>query len=99
MKLSNQIYINNKPTHINKKLDVGSLITVTLDFEETCDNIVPTKMILDILYEDDGLLIINKPPFIPIHPSMDHYEDSLSNGVKYYFNSIGLKEKLDQLID
>ena len=31
---------------------------------------------------------------MPIHPSMDHYKDSLSNGVKYYFNSIGLKRKI-----
>jgi len=51
-------------------------------------------MDLDILYEDDGMLIVNKPPFIPVHPSMEHYEDSLSNGVKYYFNSINLKRKI-----
>lgn len=65
-----------------------------MDFEETSDNIIPIKMDLDILYEDDGMLIVNKLPFIPVHPSMDHYKDSLSNGVKYYFNSIGLKRKI-----
>jgi len=51
-------------------------------------------MDLDILYEDDGMLIVNKPPFIPVHPSMEHYEDSLSNGVKYYFDTINLKRKI-----
>jgi len=94
LKNSKQIYLNNKYTIINQELKIGDTISVDLDFEETCDNIVPTKMNLDILYEDDALLIVNKPPFMPVHPSMNHYEDSLSNGIKYYFNSIGLKRKI-----
>ena len=94
LKKNNQIFLNNKTTFVNQKLEIGDKVLVVLDFEETCDNIVPTKMVLDILYEDEGLLIINKPPFVPVHPSMDHYEDSLSNGVKYFFNSIGLKRKI-----
>ena len=94
LKNSKHIYINNVFTHINKKLQIGDMVCCDLEFEETCDNIVPTKMKLDILYEDDAMIIIDKPPFVPIHPSMDHYADSLSNGVKYYFNSIGLKRKI-----
>lgn len=94
LKKSNQIYLNNTTCFINQKITVGDKILVDLDFEETSDNIVPVEMELDILYEDDVLLILNKPPFMPIHPSMDHFEDSLSNGVKYYFNSIGLKRKI-----
>lgn len=94
LKQAKQIYLNNNYAFVNQKLKAGNNILVNLDFEETCDNIVPTKINLDILYEDDGLLIINKPPFLPVHPSMDHYEDSLSNGVKYYFDSIGLKRKI-----
>ena len=94
LKNSKQIYLNNAPTFVNQKLKIGDKISADLDFEETSDNIVPTKIDLDILYEDDGLLIVNKPPFMPVHPSMDHFEDSLSNGIKYYFNSIGLKRKI-----
>lgn len=94
LKKVNQIYLNNIPTFVNKKLEINDKILIDLDFEETSDNIVPTKIDLDILYEDDGLLVINKPPFMPVHPSMDHFKDSLSNGVKYYFDSIGLKRKI-----
>lgn len=94
LKLSDKIFLDNKPTKVYNELNYSNKVSVIIDFEETCDNIVPTKINLDILYEDDGLLIINKPPFIPIHPSMDHYKDSLSNGVKYYFDSIGLKRKI-----
>lgn len=94
LKNSKQIYLNNESTHINQKLKLNDIICVNLDFEEESDNIVPTKMNLNILYEDEALLIIDKPPFMPVHPSMDHYEDSLSNGIKYYFNTIGLKRKI-----
>ena len=40
------------------------------------------------------MLIVDKPAGIPVHPSILHYEDSLSNGVKYYFEKIGLKKKI-----
>ena len=94
LKQAKQIYLNDNYTFVNQKLRIGDKVLIDLDFEETCDNIVPTKMDLDILYEDDSMLIINKPPFMTVHPSMDHYEDSLSNGVKYYFDSIDLKRKI-----
>ena len=51
-------------------------------------------MDLNILYEDDSLLILNKPSNIPVHPSILHFSTSLSNGVKYYFNSINLHRKI-----
>ena len=51
-------------------------------------------MNLDIVFEDDALLIINKPAHMPAHPSMDHFEDSLSNGIRFYFDKIGLKKKI-----
>ena len=63
-------------------------------FGEDNSNIVPTKMNLDIIYEDDAYIVINKPSGIPVHPSMLHYENSLSNGLKYYFDSIRLKKKI-----
>jgi 23S rRNA pseudouridine1911/1915/1917 synthase len=51
-------------------------------------------MSLKILYEDDFLLILNKPAGLAIHPSITHYEDSLSNGVKFYFEKNKLQIKI-----
>ena len=51
-------------------------------------------MHLDIVYEDEHLLAINKPAGIAVHPSILHFDDSLSNGVRFYFDSIGLKKKI-----
>ena len=74
-----------------KELD---LITIDFNYDEDNSNILPTKMDLQIIYEDEWLLIVNKPAGIAIHPSLLHYTDSLSNGVRYYFDLIGLKKKI-----
>ncbi len=94
LKREKQIYMHGEPTHVKKELVPGDVVSVDISFTEESENIVPTKISLDVLYEDDGLLIINKGPNTPVHPSINHYEDTLSNGVKYYFESIGLKRKI-----
>ncbi|MCI8481660.1 MAG: RluA family pseudouridine synthase [Clostridia bacterium] len=94
LKANQKIYRNSQVACVNQTIIKEDMIEVLLDIEEDNSNIISTKMDLSILYEDDGLLILNKPPFLPIHPSRMHYEDSLSNGVKYYFEQIGLKKKI-----
>ena len=88
------IKVNDNNCYIDFKIKSGDIITVAIDFIEESENIVPTKMKLNIIYEDSYMLIINKPPFLAVHPSHLHYEDTLSNGVKYYFDTIGLKRKI-----
>lgn len=94
LKRNNKIYLNENLAFVWSPISVGDKICVLIDFEEDSSNIVPAPIILDILYEDDSLLIVNKPPFMPVHPSALHYTDSLSNGVKYYFNSIDINKKI-----
>lgn len=72
----------------------GDILTIDFSYKEDNSNIVPTKMDLDIIFEDDWFLVINKPAGIAIHPSILHYSDSLCNGVRFYFDSIGLKKKI-----
>lgn len=88
------LYNNDKITNLNILARLNSTVTVDLNFEEDNNNIVPIKMDLKIIYEDEALLIIDKPAEIPVHPSILHYTNSLSNGVKYYFDSINLKKKI-----
>lgn len=94
LKKNNKIYVNGILSNISSSLSFGDIVEVLIDFEEDNSNIIPTKMNLDIIYEDDAYLIVNKPARIPIHPSMEHFTDSLSNGIKYYFDLIGLKKKI-----
>lgn len=94
LKTNNKIFLNGSPVGIKNPVNCGDIIEIYLDFEEDNTNIIPVKIDLNIIYEDDFMLIINKPAGIPIHPSMLHYTDSLSNGVRYYFDAINLHKKI-----
>lgn len=90
----NKIELNHKPCDTRKTGTFGDTITINFDYEEDNSNIIPTKMNLNIIFEDNWLLVVNKPAGIAIHPSVLHYSDSLCNGIKFYFDKIGLKKKI-----
>lgn len=94
LKKANKIYLNDLPTYTKKSVTMGDTVSVLIDFEEDNSNIVASNIPLNIIYEDDYLLVINKPANIAIHPSILHFDNSLSNGVKFYFDKLGLKKKI-----
>lgn len=94
LKKLDRIYLNGNVTSANHLVLENDLIECYLDYKEDNSNIVPTEMPLNIIYEDEAYIVVNKPAGIPVHPSMDHYADSLSNGIAFYFNQIGLKKKI-----
>lgn len=94
LKQNKLIYLNDKEIFLDKIISVGDIVKCKIDFNESSENIVPVKMNLNIIYEDDYFLVIDKPCNMAVHPSILHYSNSLSNGVKYYFDSIGLNRKL-----
>lgn len=94
IKKENAIFLNNVPACLWNTVCIGDKITLSLSYPEDNSNIIPKQMPLDIVYEDECYLVINKPAGIPVHPSMSHYEDSLSSGVRYYFDTIGLNKKI-----
>ena len=99
-RLINKLIKNKKVTVNGYFLDtrnvpnIGDKIIIDFSYEEDNSNIVPKEMNLDILYEDEWMLVINKPSGIAVHPSILHFNDSLSNGVRFYFDKIGLKKKI-----
>ena len=85
LKQEKQIFKNGEISNINSTISKDDKIVTIIDFNEKSENIVSTEMPLEIIFEDDCMLILNKPARLPIHPSILHFEDSLSNGVKAYF--------------
>ena len=73
---------NGKPAKKNDKLVIGDEIAVTIPEPKAVD-IAPTEMALDIVYEDDDLLVINKPKGLVVHPAAGHQDDTLVNGLLY----------------
>lgn len=91
LKKYNQIYCNGKTCFTNHIVNINDIVCINIDFEEELnDNIVASKYDLDILYEDDCLLIVNKPANMATHPSMLHFDNTLSNHVKHYYIEKGI---------
>ena len=91
----NHLYLNGSHCSVNSTVQPGDIVCVDFNYNEDNSNIVFNPQIkLDILYEDELYIIINKPSNMPVHPSMEHYTYSLSNGVKTYFDSIHLHKKI-----
>lgn len=88
-KMPNNIVIDGEWVHMNRKLASGEVLTVNISEEESSEKIPAIEMPLDIVYEDEDIIVINKPAGLPIHPSLNHYEDSLANGLAYYYESQG----------
>lgn len=92
--LQKNIFINDKLCDTRNLANTNDKITIYFDYPEDNHNIIATPINLNILYEDKWLLVVDKPAGLPIHPSRKHYTDSLSNGIKFYFDSIGLSKKI-----
>ena len=93
LKRNNCIFLNDAPSFVYQKLKEGDKLVVSFDYVEDNSNIIPKEIPLDIIYEDKWYLVINKPTGIAVHPSILHYEDSLSNGIRFYFDSIRFEKK------
>lgn len=73
---------NGKPGKKNDKLNIGDTVCVTLPEPKAVD-IVAKEIPLDIVYEDQDVLVINKPKGLVVHPAPGHQEDTLVNGLLY----------------
>lgn len=89
-KLPESILVNGRWEYVTCRLSEGDLLEIHLTESESSANILPIYAPLDILYEDEDLLVINKPADMPVHPSMNHYEHTLANAAAYYFSSRGI---------
>ena len=73
---------NGKPGKKNDKLNIGDEISYEIPEPKVVD-IAPAKMDLDIVYEDEDVLVINKPKGLVVHPAAGHQDDTLVNGLLY----------------
>lgn len=70
---------------VNEILNTGDILEICLKEQGASENIVPKELQLDILYEDEDILVVNKPYDTPIHPSVNNYNNTLANGVVHYY--------------
>ena len=85
----NGILLNNIWGRVRDILHENDILTITLIENDSSENIVATNLPLEIVYEDEDLLIINKAADTPIHPSQGNYDNTLANAVAHYFQQKG----------
>lgn len=88
------VFVNGEHAIYYIDLNVNDVVEVDFSYDDdNYNNIVSNPDIkFEIVYEDDWLLIVNKGANLPVHPSLNHYDISLSNGIRAYFNKIGLNK-------
>lgn len=86
-KQTDSVLLNGSPAYLNAPLSIGDTLSIFYREETSSKKIVPVFMPLSVLYEDEDLLVINKPSDMPIHPSMNNYDNTLANGVAAYYEA------------
>lgn len=81
------ILVNDKKTKNNYKVKEEDIITIREDYVTEVD-VVPEKMDLNIVYEDDDIIVINKDSGVVVHPGNGNYSGTLVNGLMYYTNNL-----------
>ena len=83
----NYITVNEKEVKPSYKTKENDIVIIDESFIKE-QNIIPTKIDLDIIYEDEYLMVINKPTGLVVHPGNGHYDNTLVNGLKYYTDNL-----------
>ncbi len=83
------IQLNGERGFGKSVLRTGDFLRIQIPETDSSENILPVKMDLSILYEDEDILVINKEADMPVHPSIGNYDNTLANGVAWYFKEKG----------
>jgi len=89
-KTPESILLNGRWEYVNTQMHTGDLLEIKLIEQESSEKIPPVYAPFSIVYEDEDILVIDKPANMPIHPSLNHYENTLANAVCYYFANQGI---------
>ncbi len=87
MLLNGDIVVNGNLVKPSYKVKVNDCIEIIKEYQEESD-LVPVEMDLNILYEDEDIMVINKPTGIVVHPGSGNKENTLANGLLYYTNNL-----------
>ncbi len=83
------ITVNGKRVTVGYFVQPGDRVVLDVGDAGADSGFAETPMPLEILYEDADCIVLNKPPFLPVHPSKGHIDDTLANGLTYYFHQKG----------
>lgn len=83
------IWRNGVCVHMNRFVEAGDVLRVTIREQDSSEQIRPVELAVQIVYEDDDLMVINKPAGMPIHPSRNNPDNSLGNALAWLYQKRG----------
>ena len=83
-----RVKVNGKVAKMDYVLRAGDSVQIMLSKDESQD-IEPEKLDIEVVYEDSDILVVNKPPYIVVHPTRSYPAGTLANGILYYFRETG----------
>lgn len=88
-RMPESVMVNGSHYYMRDTLSVGDCLSIHIQETECSEKIPPSDIPLDIIYEDGDIIIVNKPAGMPIHPSMNDYENSMANALAWYYQTQG----------
>lgn len=87
-KMHRSVLINEEWLHMNYRLKKGEQLLIHIQENSSNEKIIPVNLPFPIVYEDDDMVVINKPADMPIHPSQNNYDNTLANAASYYYEKL-----------
>ena len=88
-RMPKSVIVNGIHYYMNQYLKPGDRLSIHICEDKCSEKIPPVQMPLDIIYEDEDIIVINKPAGMPIHPSMNNYTNSMANALAWYYQEQG----------
>lgn len=88
-KMPKSILLNGVWEYVNCRVKENDRLCVHIREEVNSDKILPVKLPFPVVYEDEDIIVVNKPADMPIHPSMNNYGNTLGNAAAFYFEKQG----------
>ena len=87
--MPDSVLVNGNWQRMTARLHTGDTLTIHIRELVSSENIPPVRLPLDIVYEDEDILVVNKPAGMPIHPSLNNYTNTLANALAWYYQKQG----------
>ncbi len=82
------VHVNDRPVKSNYKVRAGDVVTLMLDRPRHDTSILPENIPLDVVYEDEDVMVINKPAGLVVHPGVGNFTGTLVNALAYYLRDV-----------
>ena len=94
------LLLNDRKTWLRQTLEEGDVLRCNILETEDSPNVTESEIPLSIVYEDQDLMVINKPSDMPIHPSIGHHENTLANALSWYtHHKLGFDTYVNRVIN